>query len=230
MSGARFVGDGSRAPEVAMKDEHGSCYRPAEKDFAVSTDALVGEDAMGAFFNPVDNILAAARPEESHANTEECFVDAEVTADRAAMEDVKDEVGQGGGHDDEQGRSVGLQALADNDAAMVDAEVIVACELLEGRVELGDGGRAPGKTGGEVTGQRLGGRVRGAGSIPGGGRRKRFGGGCEATSNMRGGGSRSGRVLKEHSKRLGAKVVAVSGRQATAQAGDDRFGGQWRRL
>ena len=52
---------------------------------------------------------------------------------------------------------------------------------------------------------------------------------AEATSNMRGGSSRSGRVLEEHSERLGAKVVAESGRQATAQVGDDRFGGQWQR-
>ena len=212
-----------------MQDEHGSCYRPAEEDFAVTADALVGEDAMGALFNPVDNILAAARPEEAHANPEERFVDAEVTADRAAMEDVEDEAAQRGGHDDEQKRSAGLQALANDDAAMVDAEVVVACELLEGGVKLGDGRRGPGETGGEVTGQRLGGRVGGVGSIPSGGRRKRFGGGGEATSDVRGGGSRSGGVLKEHSEGLSAQVVAVIGRQATAQVGDNRFGGQWRR-
>ena len=42
---------------------------------------------------------------------------------------------------------------------MVDAEVVVASKLLEGWVELGDGQRGPGETGGEVTGQSLGGRV-----------------------------------------------------------------------
>ena len=56
-----------------------------------------------------------------------------------------------------------------------------------------------------------------------------FSSGGEATSNMRGGSSGSGGMLEEHSKRLSAKVVAESGRQATAQVGDDRFGGQWQR-
>ena len=119
--------------------------------------------------------------------------------------------------------------MANDDAAMVDAEVVVASELLEGWVELGDCRMGPGETGGEVTGQSLGGRVRVIGSIPGGGRGERFSSGGEATSNMRGGSSGSGRVLEEHSKRLGAKVVAVSGRQATAQVGNDRAGGWWRR-
>ena len=94
--------------------------------------------AVGAFLDPIDDVLATARPEELHANTEECFTNAEVTADWAAMEDVEDEASQGGGHNDEQERSAGLQALANDDAAMVDAEVIISCKLLEDQVEFGD--------------------------------------------------------------------------------------------
>ena len=73
-----------------MQDEHGSGDRPAEEDFTVAADAFVGEETMGAFFNPVDDVLAATRPKESHANPEECLVNAEVAADRATMENVED--------------------------------------------------------------------------------------------------------------------------------------------
>jgi hypothetical protein len=38
----------------------------------VATNALVGADAMGALFGPVDDILAATRPKETHANCREC--------------------------------------------------------------------------------------------------------------------------------------------------------------
>jgi hypothetical protein len=51
----RVSKSGSGAPEVAVEDEHGSGDWPAEDDFAVAVDAFVSEDAMCAFFNPVDS-------------------------------------------------------------------------------------------------------------------------------------------------------------------------------
>jgi hypothetical protein len=111
MGGAGFGESSTRAPEVAVQDEHRGGDRPAEKDLAVATDFLVGEDAMSTFFDPINNILATAWPEEAHSNTEQSLVNAEVAADRAAVEHVEDKTAQGGGHDDKQKRSTGLKAL-----------------------------------------------------------------------------------------------------------------------
>ena len=99
MGSARFGNSSARAPEIAAQDKHGSGNRPAEKNFAVATDALVSEDAMGAsmgaFLDQIDDSLVTARPKESHANAEKCLADAKVTAGRAAsMEDVDDEAGR----------------------------------------------------------------------------------------------------------------------------------------
>jgi hypothetical protein len=58
------------APEVAVEDEHRSGHWPTEEDFTVTTDFLVGKEAMGAFFDPINNVLATAGPEETHANAE----------------------------------------------------------------------------------------------------------------------------------------------------------------
>jgi hypothetical protein len=163
-SGEQVRGTGfgdSRAgtPKVAVQDEHRSCDGPAEKDFAVATDALVSEDAVGAFLDPVDDVLATARPKETHANPKERLVNAKVTTDRAAMEDVEDEAAQRRGYDDEQERSAGLQTLSNDKAAVVDAKIIVACKLLKSRVEFGDKGGAPSETGGEVAEEGIGDRV-----------------------------------------------------------------------
>ncbi len=114
-----------------------------EENFAVSTDALVSEDAMSAFLDPVDNILTTAGPKEAHANAEQGFAHAKMTTDRAAMEDVEDETAQGRRHDDEKEGGARLQALTCDKTAVVDAEVIVTRELLEGRMKAGNGGGAP---------------------------------------------------------------------------------------
>jgi hypothetical protein len=74
----------------------------------VAADTFVSEDAMGTFFNPIDNILTTTGPKETHANPKKGFVDTKVTADRAAMEDVEDKAAQGGGHNDKQQRGAGL--------------------------------------------------------------------------------------------------------------------------
>ena len=86
------VGDGgARTPEVAVEDEHRRCNRPTEDNLAVATDTFVGEDAVGAFFNPVDHVLTATRPKETHANAEQGLVNTEVTADGAPMKNIKNE-------------------------------------------------------------------------------------------------------------------------------------------
>jgi hypothetical protein len=68
----------------------------------VSADTFVSKNAVGTFFDPINNVLAAAGPKEAHANTKECFVDSEMATNRAAVEDVKDKPTQGGRHNDEQ--------------------------------------------------------------------------------------------------------------------------------
>jgi hypothetical protein len=169
MGGAGLGESSTGAPEVAVQDEHRGGDRPAEKDLAVATDFLVGEDAMSTFFDPINNILATAWPEEAHPNTEQSLANAEVAADRAAVEHVEDKAAQGGGHDDKQKRSTGLKALTHDQAAMMDAEVVIASELLEGWVEAGDNCGAPSETRREMAEQSIGGKVGGIRRGPGGG-------------------------------------------------------------
>ena len=78
-----------------MQNEHWSCDRPAENDFIVTADTYVGEKAMCAFFDPINHVLTATRPEEAHANTEKSFVNSEVAADGAAVKDIENETAQG---------------------------------------------------------------------------------------------------------------------------------------
>jgi hypothetical protein len=95
VAGARVSESGAGTPKVAMENRHGSCDGPAEKNFAVPMDALVCEDTARTFLDPIYDILLTARPEEAHPNSEECFVNAEVATDGAAVEDAKDETPQG---------------------------------------------------------------------------------------------------------------------------------------
>jgi hypothetical protein len=134
------------APKIAVQDKHRCGDGPAEENFAVSTDTLVGEDAMSAFPDPVDDILAATGPKEAHANTEQSFVHAEMTTNRAAMKDVKDKTAQRRGHDNKKKGGARLETLADNKAALVDTEVVVTRKLLEGGVEARNGSGSPGGT------------------------------------------------------------------------------------
>ena len=147
MASTRFSGGSAWAPEITMQDKHGRGDGPAEDNFAVSTDALVGEDAMSAFLDPVDDILATAGPEETHTDAKEGFAYAEMTTDRAAMENIEDETAQRRGYDDEEKRSTGLEALADDETTVMDAEVVVARKLLEGGMKAGNDGWAPSGSG-----------------------------------------------------------------------------------
>ena len=100
--GSARVSDGCAwAPKVAVQDEHGRSDWPAENNFAVATNAFVCEDAMSTFLDPVDDVLAATRPEEAHSDTEQSFVDSEMTADGAAMKNIEDETAQGRRYNDE---------------------------------------------------------------------------------------------------------------------------------
>jgi hypothetical protein len=150
MASTRFSDGSAGTPEITVQDKHGRGDGPAEENFAVSTDALVSEDAMGAFLDPVDNILATAGPKEAHADAKKGFVDAEMTTDRAAVKNIEDEATQGRWHDDEEERSAGLETLADDEAAMMNAEVVVARKLLEGGVKAGDDWGVPRGAGREM--------------------------------------------------------------------------------
>jgi hypothetical protein len=125
-------------PEIAMQHNRGGGDGPAEENFAVSTDALVGEDAMSAFLDPVHNILMATGPEEAHADAEQSFAHTEVTTNRAAMKHIKDERTQRRRHNNKQRRGARLETLTCNKAAVVDAEVVVARKLLKGRMKAGN--------------------------------------------------------------------------------------------
>jgi hypothetical protein len=85
-----------------VEDKHGSSDGPTEKDFAVAADALVGKDAVSAFLDPLGDIRTAAGPEETHANAEERFVNTKVAANGTAMEEVKEQAAERGGHDNEE--------------------------------------------------------------------------------------------------------------------------------
>jgi hypothetical protein len=63
----------------------------------VAADALIGKDAVGACLDPIYDVLTAAGPEEMHANAKEHFINAKVTTNRAAMENIKDKMAKGGG-------------------------------------------------------------------------------------------------------------------------------------
>ena len=111
----------------------------------------------------------------------------------------------------------------------MDAKVVITCKLLEGRVEFGDEGWTPSKTGEEVTEQSVSGWARGAGRGPGGGRGQRVGSGCQATSDTRSGCGRGvGALLEECGKGLSAQVLG--GRQRRKSAMRDLAGkGEGRR-
>jgi hypothetical protein len=135
MSSTRVGDGGTRAPQVAVKHKHWSS--------AVATNALVGKDAVGALFDPVNNILGARRPKETHANAEECFANAEMTTNGAAVEDVEDKTAQGRRHNNEQQRGAGLKTLANDEAAVMNVERIVSSELAEGWMQAGNNRWAP---------------------------------------------------------------------------------------
>jgi hypothetical protein len=176
VSSAGFSDGRSRAPKVAVEDEHRSGDGPAEEDFAVAANALIGENTMGALLDPVDNVLAATGPKETHANTEESFVNTEMTTDRAAMKNVEDETAQGERHDDEQERGARLEALANDKTAMMNAEIVVVSKLTEGWMQGGNNSGAPREAGGEMTEKGSSVGVRGIGRGPGSWRWKRVGG------------------------------------------------------
>lgn len=48
-------------------------------------DTRISEDAVGTFLDPIEYILLTAGPEEAHAKSEDTFVNAKVTANRASM-------------------------------------------------------------------------------------------------------------------------------------------------
>jgi hypothetical protein len=115
-------------------DKHRSGDGPAEEEITVLTVDLVSEDAMGAFLDPDDDILATTRLEEAHADAKKSLADTKVTTNRAAMIHR---------HNDEQKSSARLETLPDNKATMMNAEVVILCELLESRLKAQDDGGAP---------------------------------------------------------------------------------------
>ena len=146
MCSTRFGDSSARAPEVAMENKHLCSDGPAEKNFAVLTDALICEDAVHIFFDPIDHILPTARPEETHANPEESLINTKVTTNGAAMEHVEDKAAEGRRNNYKKQGSAGLQALTNNEAAMMNTQVDVLRKLLECRMEYRDEQWAPGNT------------------------------------------------------------------------------------
>jgi hypothetical protein len=94
MAVAGFGDGGTGAPEVTVEDKHRSGNGPAKQDFAVVMDALVSQDTVGAFTDPINGVLVAARPEKAHPDAEQGFVDTKMAANGATMEDTKDEAAQ----------------------------------------------------------------------------------------------------------------------------------------
>jgi hypothetical protein len=115
-----------------VQDKHGSCDRPTKQDFTVAANAFVGQDTMSTLLDPLGDVQTAARPKEARAEAEKGFINAKVAADWAAVKHVKEEAAECRGHDNEEQRITGLKALSDDDAAVVETESVIACELLKG--------------------------------------------------------------------------------------------------
>jgi hypothetical protein len=111
---------GTGAPKVTVEDKHGSSDGPTEKYFTVTADALVGKYAVRTFFDPFDNIETAAWPEEAHADSEECLVSTKVAANGTAKENIKNKAAEQRRHNDEEKGVARLEALPDDDAAMME--------------------------------------------------------------------------------------------------------------
>ena len=82
----------------------------------------------------IDNVLTTTRPKEAHPNTEQSFVDAKMPTNGAAVKDVEDQTAEAGRHDNQKEGVAGLQALSDNKAPVMQAQVVVPSKLLEGWV------------------------------------------------------------------------------------------------
>jgi hypothetical protein len=109
---------------------------------------------------------------------------------------------------------------------MMDAEVVIASELLESWVEAGDNGGAPSETRREMAEQSSGGKVGGIRRGPGGGGWEGAGSGDEASGDVGGSSGRSSRMLEEFGQGVGAKSMTVRWRQAATQVGDEGFSRQ----
>jgi hypothetical protein len=93
---------------------------------------FVGENAMSAFLDPINNFLTTTRPKEAHTNIEQSFVEAKMPTGGAAVKNVHDQRAEADRHNDQEQGVTRLQALADNEAPVVQAQIVVASKLLEG--------------------------------------------------------------------------------------------------
>jgi hypothetical protein len=117
-----------------------------------------------------------------------------------------------------------LEALADNEAALVDAEVVVARKLLEGGMEARNGGGTPSGIRREETEQIGSNRVGGVGSGPGRRRWERVSSHSQTAGDVGSGNSGVDRGLEEHRDGVGAESGAKCGGQTAAQIGYQRGG------
>jgi hypothetical protein len=72
----RYIGTGT--PEIAVQNGHQYGDGPSKKDFAVTANTFVGDNAICAF-------------NQAHPNAEQSFVDAEVATNGAAIKYIKDQ-------------------------------------------------------------------------------------------------------------------------------------------
>jgi hypothetical protein len=115
-----------------MEHEHGHGDGPAEKHLVVFADTSVSQEAVGAFTDPVDDVLSAPVPEETHADAKKGLIDTEMTANGRTVEHIKDEPPEGARDNDEQEGVSGLELLANGKATVMDAKIVALSKGNEG--------------------------------------------------------------------------------------------------
>ena len=133
---AAIVGDVARGPKVKMKNIKWTTKRPGEDELAVACNSAIGSDAMRALEDPVGNIFAAERPEETKTNAMESFVDTHMAGGRGGMisrENVPTKRERN--NDKHQEFFIVLDWLEDNKFAFEERQSILANVVTVSRVE-----------------------------------------------------------------------------------------------
>jgi hypothetical protein len=133
---AAIVGDVARGPKIKMKNVKWTTERPREDEFAVACDSAVGSDAMGALEDPVGNIFATERPEETKTNAMKSFVDTHMAGGRGCMisrENVPTKRERN--NDKHQEFFIVLDRLEDNKFAFEEGQAILANVVTVSGVE-----------------------------------------------------------------------------------------------
>ena len=173
-----IIGNITGCPEIDVEDVERATEGPRKNELAVAGDRSVGRDAVGTLKNPIGNILATVRPEESKTNPVQSLVNAHMASGRGGMVGREDVATEGQWNNDQhQHFLVVLDRLEDDKLAVQQRKAVltnvIAVRRVEGRkIRLRDRGR-----GRQTLQEKLGIRVLMVGGSPIKSSRNRPGGG-----------------------------------------------------